>query len=401
MTFRAHTLALLRMECFVTGADGCPVNEGGFVPFVDSLAPYFGGIEVAAPLVERLTLSPGLQGFQSPNVTFRALPDLKGLARAWWRSRPALAQIREWSASWDLVNLRAPDNLLPFTAPLLSQLGVPYYVQLVSLPSDAARASVGALRRPLRPLGQLAWAVQQRAIQRALAGQLCIAHGARLAEIARAAGADAVNLPSGSASKTAAPPTPRVGRPRKLLFVGRLNREKGLEHLIDALPALADLDLTVSLVGWPTGDFERVLRRRAEAAGVLARLDFRGPVPHGDSLCAVYREHDLFVLPSVSEGTPRVIGEAMRSGLPIVTTTAGGLVDLVEDGVTGLTVDPGDSAALARALRRMVTDDDLRSALVANASQSLAGRTLEAKAEAHVAALAARFASVPKKGAAA
>ncbi|MBC8451435.1 MAG: glycosyltransferase family 4 protein [Planctomycetes bacterium] len=389
--FRTKTLAILRLECFVTGPDGKPVNEGGFVPFVDSLAPYFERVEVAAPLVERLQLSSGLQSFQSPNVSFRALPDLKGLARSWWRSRAALEKIRSWSTDWDLVNLRAPDNLLPFTAPLLAELGVPYYVQLVSHPFDAATSAIGALSAPLRPIGRFAWHVQHRAIARALHGHFCIAHGASLAKIASAAGAEALNLPSGSLRREWVQPRAPRPRPRKLLFVGRLNREKGLEHLIDALPALEDLDLTLSLVGWPTGDFGRELRQRALGLGVLKRLDFRGPAPHGETLFDIYREHDLFVLPSVSEGTPRVIGEAMAFGLPVVTTSAGGLPDLVEVGVTGLMVPPGDSAALAAAIRRMIADDELRQRLVENATRSLDGRTLEAKAEQHVAALAARF----------
>ena len=390
--FADKTLAILRLECFVTGPDGRPVNEGGFVPLVDSLAPYFGRVEVVAPVVERLAVSSGLRTFESPNVTFRPLPDLKGLARTWWRSRAAMAKIRGWSSGWDLVNLRAPDNLLPFTAPMLDELGIPFYVQLVSHPFDAADSAVGALTPALRPLGRLAWSVQHRAIRSAMAGRFCIAHGESLAAIATEFGAEALNLPSGSLSRASIELTHRSGQPRKLLFVGRLNAEKGLAFLVDALPALEDLDLELTLVGWQTGDFEQLLRRRAEAGGVLGRINFHGPAAHGGELFDLYRQHDLFVLPSVSEGTPRVIGEAMSFGLPVVTTTAGGLPDLVEDGVTGLTVPPADAGLLAQAIRRMVEDRALRERVVEAASATVDGRTLEAKAEVHVAALAERFA---------
>ena len=379
------TLALLRLECFVPGADGALVNEGGFTALVESLAPHFGSIEVVAPIVPRLEVSAGLRPIAADNVVFRALPDMKGLARSWARGREALKRMESWAEGWDLVNLRAPDNFLPQVAPWLRSRGVPHYLQLVSHPFDAGAAATAALPALARPLGAAAWHVQRRALRAACAGRLCIAHGAALADIARGWGARAVNLPSGSLSRADIDPAPRRGRPRRALFVGRLNTEKGLDVLVDALAGVPDLTLT--LAGWPTGDYERRLRARAAERGVLERLDFKGPVPRGPELFALYRAHDVFVLPSISEGTPRVIGEAMAFGLPVVSTTAGGIPDLVEEGVTGLLVPPGDAVALARALERVRTDDGLRERLVAAAGRTVDARTLEHRAAQHVALL--------------
>ena len=386
------TLAILRMECFApgpgnTGDAGAPlVNGGGFTAFVDSLAPHFRRVEVVAPVVPRLEVVG--RSFRAPNVVLRELPDMKGLARCWRRGGEALRRLERWSDGWDLVNLRAPDNFLPRVAPWLRRRGIPHYLQLVSHPFDAGDAVVGELGPLLRPLGALAWTVQRRAIRAACADRLVVAHGERLAEIAAGWGADAHNLPSGSLSRAWVDPRPRTGRPRRLLFVGRLNAEKGLEQLVDALAQLADLDLSVTLAGWSTGDFDRRLVERARRAGVAGRLELVGPVAHGPELFDLYRAHDAFVLPSVSEGTPRVIGEAMAFGLPVVSTTAGGIPDLVASERTGLLVAPGDAAALARALRRVVEDEPLRRGLVERAAATVDGRTLEHKAERHVALLA-------------
>ena len=72
------------------------------------------------------------------------------------------------------------------------------------------------------------------------------------------------------------------------------------------------------------------------------------------------RDAGIFVLPSLFEGTPLTLIEAMWSGLPIVTTATAGMKDVVSDGRTGLLVPPADPGALAAALDRLITDGQLR-----------------------------------------
>ncbi|MCC7106050.1 MAG: glycosyltransferase family 4 protein [Chloroflexi bacterium] len=140
-----------------------------------------------------------------------------------------------------------------------------------------------------------------------------------------------------------------------VLFVGRLTPHKGVDRLIQALPDGARLTVAGSTghdVRAPERDYPLLLRRLADGRSVR----FIGPVPD-DRLPALYREAAVFVLPSVertcygrslrvSELLGLVLLEAMASGTPVICSRLGGLTEVVEDGVTGYLVEPGDVQAL-------------------------------------------------------
>jgi glycosyltransferase involved in cell wall biosynthesis len=88
-----------------------------------------------------------------------------------------------------------------------------------------------------------------------------------------------------------------------------------------------------------------------------------------DEIAAAMRDADIFVLPSLFEGTPLTLIEAMWSGLPILTTATAGMKDVVSDGRTGLLVPPGDAEALGTAIERLVLDASLRRTLGAAAHE--------------------------------
>jgi len=150
---------------------------------------------------------------------------------------------------------------------------------------------------------------------------------------------------------------PVDGGPVRLLAVGRLVGQKGIDVLLDALarPGLEGAEL--DLVG--DGEWRVVLEAQAVRLGLTARVRFRGWLDRTE-LAEVYRETDLFVLASRDEGMPNVVLEAMASGLPVVSTAVAGARDLVVDGETGLLVPPEDAEALAGALRRRVDDAGAR-----------------------------------------
>jgi glycosyltransferase involved in cell wall biosynthesis len=143
-----------------------------------------------------------------------------------------------------------------------------------------------------------------------------------------------------------------------LLMAARLHPEKGYEHLFAALPEIAQrLGDRVRLLIAGTGTFEAAYRERVRALGcshLVHFLGFRRDLP--DLMAAA----DLFVLPSVAEAFGLVLAEALYLGTPVVATRTGGIPEIVDDGVNGILVPPGDSTALAEAVARLLTDEPTR-----------------------------------------
>jgi L-malate glycosyltransferase len=153
-------------------------------------------------------------------------------------------------------------------------------------------------------------------------------------------------------------------RLRKIVVVANLRPEKGHDVLIDAAVEV--------LRRFPDAQFE-IVGGGPELAALLARADARN-VLHAFTFLG-YREDvpsrlagaDIFVLPSRSEAFPNAVLEAMATGLPIVASGVGGILELVDDGTTGLLVAPGDAPMIANRLCRLMADPGLASRLGAAA----------------------------------
>ena len=146
------------------------------------------------------------------------------------------------------------------------------------------------------------------------------------------------------------------------MFVARLIEEKGVLKLLDAAETLVREgrdDFEVILAG--SGPLEDDIRKRvAESAGLRSRVRLTGYIESAD-LRREYARADVFVLPSWwREGLPHALVEAMSFGLPVVVTGIRGMRDHVEDGVTGLLVEPQDAEGLAAALGSLVDSRELR-----------------------------------------
>jgi glycosyltransferase involved in cell wall biosynthesis len=166
-------------------------------------------------------------------------------------------------------------------------------------------------------------------------------------------------------AKPARPPGPRRSPVRALLFVANLVPRKGHELLVEALARIRDLDWRLSCVGSLERDpaTARAVRRRIRALGLGRRVTLAGQCPP-QSVVRAYREADAFVQPSFHEGYSMAYAEAMVHGLPVIATTAAAIPETMPP-EAGLLVPPGDPAALARALRRVIAQPVLAARLAA------------------------------------
>lgn len=137
----------------------------------------------------------------------------------------------------------------------------------------------------------------------------------------------------------------------QLICVSRLIDRKGLPHLFEAMARLPGVRLTVA----GDGPEEQRLQTLAQQLNLAERVRFLGYVPN-ERLRQEYQAADVFVLPTLSEALGSVVLEAMSCGLPVVATTVGGIPELIQEGVNGLLVPPGDAGALAYAIAQLAAN---------------------------------------------
>jgi glycosyltransferase involved in cell wall biosynthesis len=160
----------------------------------------------------------------------------------------------------------------------------------------------------------------------------------------------------------------------RVVQVANLHRWKGHATIIDAvsLAAPEGLHVTATFFGREQdAAFARELRRRAERLGVDDRVEFRGFVPDA---AARLGDFDALVLASDSEPFGLAILEGMRAGIPVVASAAGGALEIIDDGESGLLFEPGNARALANCWRRLVDEPGLGEALARGARTALAQR---------------------------
>jgi glycosyltransferase involved in cell wall biosynthesis len=163
-------------------------------------------------------------------------------------------------------------------------------------------------------------------------------------------------IPNGVDLKRFAPPLHRQWSPPRLLFVGRLVYQKGLDILLPALSELKHLPWELTVVG--DGPYRGALKKAALALGISERINFTG-WQHNDNLVRQYQAANIFVFPSRHEGMPNVVLEAMACGLPVIATSIAGNEELITHGKTGLLVPPEDSINLMEALSALLSNPEL------------------------------------------
>lgn len=159
--------------------------------------------------------------------------------------------------------------------------------------------------------------------------------------------------------------------PLRILNVGRLHPVKGHPVLLEALALLRDAGVEAQLTIVGDGERRAALDGLAAALGVTDSVTFAGAVGQ-DEIHAFYERADVFCLPSLGEGIPVVLMEAMAMRLPVVSSRIMGIPELVEDGIGGLLVPPGRPDLVAAALRRLADDPELSGRFAQRAREKVA-----------------------------
>lgn len=157
-----------------------------------------------------------------------------------------------------------------------------------------------------------------------------------------------------------------------LLFSGRLGQRKGVFDLVEAFARVIKQVPAARLTCCGDGQVDE-FRQRVETLGLSQQVAVPGWV-EADELQRLLAGADLFALPSYDEGLPMSLLEAMAAELAVVSTPVGGIPDLIEDGVNGFMVQPGDIDSLAARLVALLTNPDQRLAVAAKARETVIQR---------------------------
>lgn len=161
--------------------------------------------------------------------------------------------------------------------------------------------------------------------------------------------------------------------------VGRLVEAKGFQNLLRAGPVIFREFPFVKFLIVGEGPFRSSLEKLSESLGIQSHVTFTG---EQSEMARMYSSMDIFVLPSLNEGMPMTILEAMAAGKPVIASSVGGIPLLVRSGETGLLVEPGRVDSLQDALARLIKDPGLRTTL-SDGGKALVRRTYSIQSMAH------------------
>ena len=150
-----------------------------------------------------------------------------------------------------------------------------------------------------------------------------------------------------------------------ILFVGALREVKGLNYLLDAVPLIKKEipDFKIILAG--DGPQRDILKKKANSQNISNIIDFCGQVPHTQVL-NLMKSSDIVILPSLSEGTPTVMFEALACKTPFIATRVGGIPDVITHNLTGILIEPNNTQAIANAIINLLKDYNTQKKLAEN-----------------------------------
>ena len=372
-------LAVITHKTFYRDGDGNCTSYGGFGRTMEELAKYFDEVVLAAPVGPA---RPEEKGYSIARGNVKVLPLPFYEKGGGWSQKlrfllfsPLIAWklLRVMRAS-DLVHPRIPSYVGLLGLVLVKMFGKPAFVwiggdwdgkMVETNNSIARRFAAPFLRRLLSTLCR---------------GVPCFVSGKHLYE-KYSKGSDLLFRSTGTTvleeELDARPSRARKfpGGKARILFVGRLDPVKGLEYLLDAVSRIREKGITVELSIAGEGRRDR-LERVIRSMGLGDVVKLLGYVPLGGGLEKLYKTHDVLVLPSLSEGTPKVLLEAMARSLPVIASGVGGIPSMVEDGEEGLLVPSRDPGAISEGILKLMNDEGLRRKIIRKALKKARSRTL-------------------------
>lgn len=352
-------LGIFSVKIFFKSGDNYFTN-GGFGLYLSEMCREFEHVDICCKVINRKPPK-GFYLVPHENLRFHAVPSLKTEFGALivqplvaWRAVRLMPAV-------DIVHARMPD-WTGLTGALIARLSnKPCFHQIIADWRGLAdtipwqrKFGLGIILKPALRLYD--WLERRLSRNQLVFAQGVVAYQKHLPNT------DAhLVLSSAHRDSDVIEPAPRFDTSRRtILNVGRLDAVKNQKLLIRALARLRSTDKRWELRIIGSGEHQAALERLAETLDVSDHVIFIGHVAHGPDLWSHYDSADIFALTSVSEGTPKVILEAMARGCPVVASRVSGVPTAVEHERRGLLFESEDLDGLVSSIERMATDDNLR-----------------------------------------
>lgn len=367
----------------VRDADGKLRTPGYQGRFLDSLARHCQQLVCFLHSPTPTDTSPLDYTIESDNVVWVDIGPHTSVPRRMLGARKVTRLIRPWRSQLDALLIRGPSPLLPIVADAVGDL--PISLLLVG----DYLAGIGDLPQPRwRKEAIRLWARWNHHQQMKVARRsLTFVNSRKLYNELRPLVPNLVE--TRTTTLTSADFYQRddtcTQRPVRLLYTGRMDRGKGLLHIVEALALLVERgeDVVLDLVGWPQkGDpILDEIQALAQEKEIRDRVFYHGYKPVGPELFEYYKQADIYVIASTSsEGFPRTIWEAMAHGLPVVATRVGSIPLFLEEDGVALLVKPDDVHDLLQGISIVLRNKQLRSQSIAKGYALARQNTLEGRA---------------------
>lgn len=359
-------------------ADGIVANHSA-VRLIRELASRFESAVLATSVlpVQRPSFNEVLMW---PSERLVELPPMGSTLEAQKHGRAVRRGLRFVASASDVLFIRAPIQI-PWA---ILGLGVPKVIHFVGEASEVARVSTdysGLQKAGARAFCRLADALYRRAAREPGTRLVCNGSALRTLYGEGVKGRTVVSSCLHQSEMPGKTVLTREGRTPSILFVGYLRPEKGVETLIKAFEQVRQrYRVSLTMVGGSDKTNGAEYRR---LEGMIASSPYRddirqmGEVAFGPSLFELFRTHMMLVLPSLTEGTPRVLVEARAFGCPVIASDVGGVPDSVRHGEDGLLVPPGKVTDLADAMQLLLRDETTWSRLSASGWETSQSRSVE------------------------
>ncbi len=354
--------------------------KGGLGRFLDEIAQRYDELIVCAPVLEGVGAYTQHYRIVAKNITFQALPPYASFVSALKHKQRMVSLLKQYSANWNSpIYIRWPTPLAYTVYKLGKKRNLPILLHIVG-DSKAIISESGKYKGILKLLAITYINIVEKQVKRMINEIPTLVNGSGLRRL-YAGNAKAKVKEIRSATLTADEITKEYKELNKddvrLLYVGVLKPEKGINYLIEGFKLLIDQGYKVRLTIVGDGPEKAKLERKVMEMQVENVISFTGYVPLGPQLLKIYKHNDIFILPSISEGTPRVLIEAMANRLLVIATNVGGVPFTINNNKNGILIEPKSSDQICCAIKEILKNDEKREQIMEEAFEFAKENTLE------------------------